>query len=172
MRGLSRATVLSLATAVWIAPAAAQRAVPESRLVVAGWIERVTLPEHGIELEAKLDTGADTSSIDARDIERFRKGGVSYARFLVPGGSGGGARIEAPVVRRATIKRAGGESDRRLVVKLRLCLAGQTVEAEVTLADRSQMSVPMLIGRNVLAGRLLVDSEAERRTEPVCSGSR
>lgn len=168
MRGLFRAAVVGIATAVWIAPAAAQRAGPESRLVVAGWIERVALPEHGIELEAKLDTGADTSSIDARDVERFRKAGTSYARFLVPTGDGGGARIEAPVVRRVSIKRAGGDSDRRLVVMLRLCLAGQTVEAEVTLADRSQMSVPMLIGRNVLAGRMLVDSAAERRTEPSC----
>lgn len=168
MRGLFRAAVLSVATAVSIAPAAAQRAGPESRLVVAGWIERVALPEHGIELEAKLDTGADTSSIDARDVERFRKGSASFARFMVPAGDGRPVQIEAPVVRRVSIKRAGGESDRRLVVMLRLCLAGQTVEAEVTLADRSQMSVPMLIGRNVLAGRMLVDSAAERRTEPTC----
>ena len=168
MRALVRASALVLTASVLVVPAIAQRAGPGSGVVVAGWIERVGLPEQGLELKAKLDTGADTSSIDAREVERFRRGGVSYARFTVSAGEGRPLRIEAPVVRRATIKRAGGESDRRLVVMLRLCLAGQTVEAEVTLADRSQMSVPMLIGRNVLAGRMLVDSAAEQRTEPVC----
>lgn len=157
---------VAVLAAVWAAPAVAREA--GGGLVVAGWIERVALPERGLELEAKLDTGADTSSVDAREIERFRKGGARYARFTIAAGDGRAVRIEAPVVRRAAIRRAGAEKDRRLVVLLRLCFAGQVVEAEVTLADRSQMSVPMLIGRNVLAGRVLVDAAAERLTQPSC----
>lgn len=171
MRGPVAVTVWLIAA--WLlatAPATAQGTAPApgGGFVVAGWVERIGLPEHGLELDAKLDTGADTSSIDARDMVRLRKDGVSSVRFTIVSADGRQARIEAPVVRRARIKRAGGASDSRLVVRLRLCLAGQAIEAEVTLADRSQLSMPMLVGRNVLAGRVLVDAGAERRTEAAC----
>ena len=50
---------------------------------IFGWVERVVLREAGFELKAKLDTGAETSSLDAVDIRRFKRGGESWVRFTI-----------------------------------------------------------------------------------------
>lgn len=155
-------------------PAAAQHAVPDrpAAPTVAGWVERVTLPGLGLALDAKLDTGAETSSIDGRAIEAFRRGATRMVRFDVVDGDGRTRRLEAAVVRRARIKRAGDEPDRRPVIALAVCVAGATIEAEFTVADRADLAYRLLIGRNVLAGRVLVDSAARHIASDRCLSPR
>ncbi|HKK04473.1 MAG TPA: RimK/LysX family protein [Gammaproteobacteria bacterium] len=160
MRGRAPAACLAAILAAGIAGAAAQRAEPGDAAPspVAGWVETAYLVDHGLSLDAKLDTGAATSSLDAGIYETFSRGGRAWVRFTLKGNNQRRATIETPVLRTAHIRRAGTGLESRPVVLLRLCIAGRTADAEFTLADRAGMAYPLLVGRSFLAGRLAVDS--------------
>lgn len=154
----------SFLTAVSVTASGARASEP----VVAGWIERVSLTEESLVFDAKLDTGADSSSLNGRDIVRFRRGGRPFARFELTDDGGRTVRLEAPVVRVVRIKRAGADSHRRVAVRLKVCVAGLSTKGDFTLADRDDLAYQVLIGRNVLAGRILVDSGRERIVSDRC----
>ena len=127
---------------------------------IAGWVETVSI--EGIVLEAKLDTGAETSSLDARNITRFHRNGERWVRFQTSdraaSASASSRTVEAKIVRKARVKRAGATTERRPVVELRLCLGGVTIPAEFTLTDRSGLDYGALIGRAALGPRFAVDA--------------
>lgn len=125
---------------------------------VAGWIETVTLPDFDITLDAKLDTGAKSSSIDVQDLVRFRRDGKTWFRFTIKGADGKTATIEQASRRVARIMRAEVDDTRRPIVRLKICLAGHVAETDFTLTDRSGQDFQALIGRKFLASRILVDS--------------
>ncbi|WDA40431.1 RimK/LysX family protein [Erythrobacter sp. BLCC-B19] len=125
---------------------------------VVGWRERVSLPELGLEgIPAKIDTGARTSSLHAHVLEDFQRGGERFVRFAV---DWGGTRhfCEAIHVDVRGITSSNGDQQRRFVIKTPLRIGNLTFRAEISLADRSQMQFPMLIGRTALRRRMVVDS--------------
>lgn len=129
----------------------------DAALPVIGWREHVALPDFGIRsIEARIDTGAKTSSLHAVDLEEAKSEDATILRFSVPVS---GTRFEctAPLVENRRIRSSNGEATVRPVVKLRIRLAGVEFPIEVTLADRSGMRFPMLIGRTSLRSRFLVD---------------
>ncbi len=134
-----------------------------------GWIELVSLPEQGLRFSAKLDTGADTSSINGRNIEVTRRGSQYRVGFDLTDDDGKRIRIERPLAREARIKRAGSETSRRLVVRLDVCLAGRWLEGEFTIADRGRLEHQVLIGRNLMAGRIIVDPARRELGAPHCT---
>jgi len=136
--------------------------------ITAGWIEPVQITPGGLVLDAKLDTGATTSSLNCQCSEPQQRGGKDWVRFSVQGKDGKMVDLEREVVRKAKIKRHFGDKQERLVVKLGLCLGQVYKEVEVTLVDRTGFSYPLLIGRNFLTGNILVDSGVERTTSPSC----
>lgn len=130
-----------------------------SELQVLGWVENAYLPDPGIELKAKLDTGAETSSLDARVIKKFRKGGKRWVRFAVSDRESG----EEFVLVRERARTIGvvqhdGTNQTRPVVMMEICVAGKSLEMEVSLIDRSAFNYPLLVGRNALTAFALVDS--------------
>lgn len=127
-----------------------------STLVIGG-IERVVLEPEGLSFEARVDTGAETSSFGATEITEFERDGKPWVSFEAKGRSGKVETVKRPVVRHARIKRHGGESLRRPVVKLRVVLGPLEELREFTLADRSNYEFPVLIGRNYLRDVALVD---------------
>ena len=136
---------------------------------IFGWAEPVVLVEAGFELEAKLDTGADTSSLDAVDIRRFRRKGESWVRFTVEDHADGDeVRLERRLLRRVRIKQHEGTSQRRSVVSLTVCLGEHRREVEFSLIDRSQFDYPVLLGRSALAGIAIVDPDEVNLSEPDC----
>ena len=135
---------------------------------VAGWIERVRLEPSGLELQAKLDTGAETSSLHAEQIEAYSREGRQYLRFSVANRQGESRLLEGPLVRRVKIKRHTGASQVRPVILLQICLGGVRKEAEVNLVDRGRFNYPLLIGRSFLAGDFLIDSDRTFLLEPIC----
>jgi hypothetical protein len=161
---MPRFAPLGLLLALLAVPVPAKATEP----VVAGWIERISLPEHALVFEAKLDTGADTSSLNGQDIERFRRAGRPFVRFTLTDDAGTSKRIEAPVNRVVRIRRAGSSSDRRVVIRLRTCVGGIVADSDFTLADRNRLDYQALIGRNLLRGRFLVDSSRERIISDRC----
>ncbi|MEC8442988.1 MAG: ATP-dependent zinc protease [Pseudomonadota bacterium] len=127
---------------------------------ILGYIENVQLSDLDIECQAKVDTGADTSSIHADDIEEFKRDGQRWVRFHVHFKSQM-AQIdqacEARVVEKRTITSSNGRGNRRYIIETTMTLGGKTFVAEVSLSHRGSMKYPMLIGRKAISGRFLVD---------------
>ncbi|CAN5240775.1 RimK/LysX family protein [soil metagenome] len=122
---------------------------------LAGWREWVQLPEIGVPwVKAKLDTGAQTSSIHAYDIEAFDRDGAAWARFTVrpwQRSTEDAVTVESPVHDIRKVRSSSGHVEERFVVLMPLVLVGREVVAEVTLTNRDQMGFRMLIGREALA---------------------
>lgn len=137
---------------------------------ILGWAEHVLVGRSQLEMEAKLDTGADTSSIDASEIRRYRNEKKKlWVEFrLSDDDSGRTIRYKKKLVRYAYIKEHDGPSQKRPVVEMTVCLGDHPMEIEVSLVDRSGFAFPVLLGRNALKGRVVVDSELEYTAQPTC----
>lgn len=125
-----------------------------------GWRELVTLPDlwqHPI--PAKIDTGARTSSLHATEIERFDRDGLRWIRFQldIGGGLSEAATVEVPHGDRRFVTSSNGDAQERFIIKTLLTMGDQRFAAEFSLADRSDMKFPILIGRTALRRRFLVD---------------
>lgn len=131
--------------------------------IVVGWRERVGLPLLGVEsIKAKIDTGAASSSIDVKDIEQFTgRDGLDWVRFTMRLSGQKTLETEAPVVGRRTIRNPGkgGREEQRYVIATDVAIGDQQWPIEVNLARRTRMRYRMLLGRQALAGRCLVDPD-------------
>lgn len=127
-------------------------------LGIIGETEAVYLDGFQAPFEARIDTGATTSSIDAREIRTFERNGRKWVRFQVVNRASQEKRsYELPVVRTVQIKRHEAESAPRLSVMLTFRIGHLTLEREFTLADREKFKYPALLGRNVISGLAAVD---------------
>lgn len=132
--------------------------VPRPPQLTVGWRELVSLPELGLEgIPAKIDTGARTSSLHAHVLEDFQRDGERFVRFAVDW-DGVRHACEAVHVDVRGITSSNGDQQTRFVIKTPLTIGNLTFRAEISLADRSQMQFPMLIGRTALRRRMVVDS--------------
>lgn len=130
-------------------------------LLVYGGHEHVRLVDVGHTLKAKMDTGALTSSLSARDIQLFQRDAKAWVRFRLALQEQATALYEHPLVRISQIKRRQEEqpeadnsaqprSALRPVIRLRLCLGGQMRWVEVNLTDRRYFNDPLLIGARAI----------------------
>ncbi|HET9033145.1 MAG TPA: RimK/LysX family protein [Dokdonella sp.] len=131
---------------------------------VLGWKESVLLSTlGGIRLLAKLDTGARTSALHAVDIIYIKHRSAIWVEFDLPDiDQSRTHRFRLPLAEHRSVKSSIGSSQIRPVILLELSMAGQTWSTEVTLTDRSDMELPMLIGRSALKGRFVVDPARTR----------
>lgn len=124
-----------------------------------GYIEDAFIGRLGLEMKAKLDTGADTSSLHARDMRIYKKSGKdNWVEFRVIGKNGRSIRYDQNVISFVRIKLKTGGTQRRPVIHLPLCVGGVSGLAEFTLTDRGNFDYEALIGREFLASRIIVDS--------------
>lgn len=137
-----------------------QTIIPANQLVL-GDVERVTIDSVHQSFDARVDTGAATSSLNAINIEEFERNGKDWVRFQLDEGQGAKETsqwIEAKVVRYVRIRQASNEdTERRAVVDLWVELGSIHEKAEFTLADRSMMTNPILLGREFIRDIALVD---------------
>lgn len=133
---------------------------------VMGWLETVSI-EIGAEqhaIKAKIDSGADHSSLHATHIKLFKQQGQAWVQF-----SALGNRVfKLPVYRTARIKTKNNELQMRPVVQLTLCLNGQKSVVEVNLVNRSLFSRPLLVGRSALSGFLINPNQTNLVNQPFC----
>ena len=123
-----------------------------------GRYENIKLPELGQTLKAKLDTGAWTASLSAKDIELFTRDGEEWVRFRLATKDADGKVYEHQVSRISKIKGRADEEDegdapeisKRPVVDLEMCLGGVKRTMEVNLVDRSHFNYPLLVGSKAL----------------------
>lgn len=138
--------------------------------LVFGWLEPIVLRPWDLVLPAKLDTGANTASLDADDIDFFKKKGQTWVRFALvmnrrnekPNHK---ISIERPLERIVYIRDHFWEPQKRPVVKLQFCLNGSEFETDFNLVDRSKFNYPVLLGRRFLHKVALVDANAKRLTK-------
>ncbi len=141
--------------------AAVAKPVSADPIQIYGWRENIFIKGVADKVQAKLDTGALTSSIHAEDMELFERDGKKWVRFIVTDPSvkkPTRTRIEAPLVRIARIKEPGAESIAREVVKLSFTIGERKVRGEFTLNNRSNMLAPVLIGRSLIKDLGWVDA--------------
>jgi hypothetical protein len=131
-----------------------------SRLVV-GWREWVALPKLGIAaIKPKIDTGARSSSLHAFNVETFERGGATWVRFDVHPLQRDDktiVRAEARVLEFRHIRSSSGHQSLRPVIRTDLALGGRRWAVELTLAARDEMGFRMLLGREAMRGRFVVD---------------
>ncbi|MDX1326719.1 MAG: 30S ribosomal protein S6--L-glutamate ligase, partial [Arenibacter sp.] len=111
-------------------------------------------------IKARVDSGAKTSSIQANNIKVFKKGTQDWVQFEVnPLQENRSIVIEckAPLIDRRTVKSSSGVSEERYVIKTPVSLGDATFDIELTLASRNTMEYRMLLGREALNGRYIVN---------------
>lgn len=129
---------------------------------IIGRAELVRFTELGdILVPAKIDTGADVSSLWASNIEET-EAGLVFALFNRSSRYYTGHVITVPKSQyhMTRIANSFGEKELRYVVKLRIELKGRRIKASFSLSNRSSKLYPILIGRRLLKGKFLVDVEA------------
>lgn len=132
---------------------------PKGDPITVGYLEKITVGKLGLEMVGKLDTGADTSSIHAYDMDVYKRGKKDHwVRFRLIGKNNRIIRFDQNVIRFVHIKVKTGGTIRRPVIRLPLCVGGASGRAEINLADRGDFHYDILIGREFMAGRILVDS--------------
>ena len=122
-----------------------------------GWVEYIRIYPGNFKIKARIDTGAKTSSIHAENKETFQRNGKEWVRFTITNKKGKSFTLEKEVIRLAKIKQKGLYSQKRLVIKLDICLGSVYKETEVNLVDRSNFNYPVLLGRSFLADHFVVD---------------
>ena len=126
-----------------------------------GWREWVLLPDLlSLPIKAKIDTGARTSSIHSFGTRRFTERGVPHVEFLVhPRQAIDTPEIAciAPIKDERWVKSSNGESEFRIVIETMARLGSIDWPIELTLADRDVMGFRMLLGREAIRRRFLVD---------------
>ncbi|KJK16392.1 ATP-dependent zinc protease [Pseudomonas sp. 2(2015)] len=144
-----------------------------------GRYEYIKLPEVGGQtFKAKMDTGALTASLSAKDIETFTRDGEEWVRFRVATKDADGKVYEHKLARISKIKNRadededgeGAEISKRPVVDLELCLGDVKRNVEVNLTDRSSFNYPLLIGAKALREFKAAVNPARRFTadKPSC----
>lgn len=139
---------------------------------VFGWVEKATLQSWDIEVKAKLDSGALTSSLDARDIELFEQDDQAWVRFRLKledqdSGEVFSDEIERPLYRELAVRGAGGR-DERPVVLLEVCMGDTIYEEQFSLRDREEMNYPLLLGRRTISHLGLLDVRNTFLQSPEC----
>ena len=169
-----RVSLAGLATGlVWTLAADSAHAADTVTRRTFGWIETVVVYPGEVVVDAKLDTGANTSSIDAPDLETYSKDGKLRARFSFTNNFGEAAEIDRPVTRIAKIKDLNGPTQNRPVIQIGVCLADRYVLTQVTLFNRSKFDYRLLLGRRFLRGAgAVVDATKKYSAQPRCEGAK
>lgn len=127
-------------------------------LPVIGELEDVIVHPSNLRFEARIDTGAKSTSIHAENIQLIEREGKRFVRFsLLDKKNNKLVQLERRFRRKVIIKQQDGDNELRYVVTLWITLGKTKDEIEVTLTDRSVYNYEVLVGRNLLTDRAIVD---------------
>lgn len=146
------------AAAVVATPAPPVPADTEHNKVWVGRQESIFFPALDKAFEARIDTGAESSSLDARDVTRFERDGKKWVRFTIYRGEQPIKTLERKVVRWVRIFQSTDvDGERRPVVQLAFRMGEIEDMADFTLTDRAHLDYSVLVGRNILTDLMVVD---------------
>ena len=134
--------------------------------LILGQYEWLHLPAQQLVLPARIDSGANTSSLHALNLQEFERDGKSWVRFETqyqPENTSAEKKqpaykavIEAPLVRKVNVTQASG-SETRPVISLPIQLGTLTQTIEFTLTDRGNLVFPILLGRRFFMDIAVID---------------
>ena len=134
----------------------------KKELKVIGWREWISLPDLEIKaIKAKVDSGARTSSLHAFDMEIYKRGQNQYVKFSIhPEQKSEKKEIEcrAKILEFRKIKSSNGQTELRPVILTKVGLLDEIWEVEMTLTNRDEMGFRMLLGRESIRKKFLVDT--------------
>lgn len=129
--------------------------------MLVGSKEWCALPELNIPAtKARIDSGAKTSSIHAFNIKKFHRNGETWVSFEVHPLQKNRRTViycERPVIDKRSVKSSSGIAQSRYVISTTLEMGNKSWEIELTLANRDSMGYRMLLGREAMSGRIIVD---------------
>jgi hypothetical protein len=132
---------------------------------LVGALELCDLPKLTLNgLEARVDTGATTSSLHVDNIVEFKKAKENWVKFDIHPDVHDVNQVvqrEAKVKSRRKVKSSNATKQTRPVIETDIFIADMRWSIELTLTDRSEMKYLMLLGREAMSGRLIVDPEHE-----------
>ena len=125
--------------------------------------EWCSFPQLGIPaIKARVDSGAKTSALHAINIKIFEKNGAEWLKFdinPIQNNSKSIIHCEAQLVDQRIVKSSNGTREKRYVIRTDVELGNHNWQVEVTLTNRDSMGFRMLLGREAMVGRLIVDPE-------------
>lgn len=169
------AALLALALVIPATIALAQERKPtpsrasQGTRTVVGFTETVRIYPHDLEIRAKIDTGARTSSLHAQDIITFTRGGRLWVRFHVTNRDNRTVMFERPVVRNTKIKSLASPPLSRPVILMGICIANTFRVTEVNLSNRTGFNFQLLVGRRFMRQAIIVDPGRQFTREPNCN---
>ena len=132
-----------------------------TKKLIVGNLETCSLPELGIDdLQIRIDTGAKTSSLHVDNLKKIKKDGKPWVKFDLHPDIYHVENViscQAALTDLRSIKSSNGSSEKRYVISTLFQLGNHSWPIEITLTDRSDMSYLMLLGREGMGSRLLVD---------------
>jgi hypothetical protein len=158
-RFLIRVNLILLSLSALLFLLAAGKAHAGEKITI-GEVEDVVLMPWGVKVPARIDTGAATSSLDARELKVKN----NIAEFRLPK-KYGDLQLRLPVVDWQSIRSADFK-ERRPVVEITLCMGPRLIRTQVTLNNRSTVSYPLIVGRNTLRENFVVDCLQSRCLPP------
>ena len=133
---------------------------------IIGWIERAAVTTDAVVMDAKVDTGADYSSVHADDIRYLVHEDVSWVEFAIRDHHGEQHVLRRPLMRMSRIKKKTMGFQDRPVVKIEICVGDQQRLTQVNLAGRGHFKYPLLLGRDFLGRHYLV-APASKYLQPL-----
>lgn len=126
--------------------------------IIIGQSELIALPELDLkDVPARIDTGARTSAIWASDITELGDGKLSFKLFDNTSKLFTGKIIVCDEFEMREVTPSNGIIENRYMVKILVIIGGRRIRARFTLANRSTQKYPVLVGRNILRGKFVVD---------------
>ncbi len=120
--------------------------------ILIGWREKVSLPQLGVGVfPAKIDTGARSAALHATNIRKDDH----HVNFVLPV-NGRNHHCRLPLKGMRKVRSSSGHSETRAVVEMSVKIGRVMLRMEVTLTDRTDMGVPMLLGRRSIGHDFLV----------------
>lgn len=135
---------------------------------VIGWVENVGVSSANTIVKAKIDTGADSSSLHCECITPYERDGDRWVRFTITDINDQSVSYEKKILRITKVKRHFGEVQERIVVRMGFCIGDQYGETDVSLVDRSGFNYGLLIGRKYLKDKFIVDPGETFLSSPQC----
>ena len=117
------------------------------------------------DLDAKVDTGADSNSLHCDDIFIDDENFVHFTLLDEIHPAYHGKKIKMPLYKLKKVKSSNGSVQLRASIKVDMLFFGRKYKTVISLTDRSDMKYPMLIGRKFLSERFLVDVSLEYLTK-------
>jgi ribosomal protein S6--L-glutamate ligase len=121
-------------------------------------------------IKARIDSGAKTSSIQSTNIKKFKKGKESWVSFDVNPIQDNLSIVvhcESKIVDVRIVKSSSGITDKRFVIMEKVQIGNNSFEIELTLANRDGMDFRMLLGREAMKDRFIVDPSKHYLTSQI-----